>query len=622
MPQTVLLLQLPVPTHNVGARIGNIPLGPACLKLAAEAHVPEAIVTLFPQDLATYGGDALIIDAICKENPDILGLTLTCWNVERSLYIAEKVKEKTGCRVVAGGPEVTPDNPLVQNQTIDFRVFGEGEEIFVRLLTEPALWREKAASGCSETFFTQAENPYMKKVLTPGSEEIMLLETQRGCPYGCKFCYYNKARKGLNFLSDEKVLEGISWAVQNGVKELYLLDPSLNARPGLKELLKKIARINTEKKLSLRSEIRAEWIDAEAAELFAQAGFTVFEIGLQSTCRKAQELMGRKTDLKRFIAGVNHLKNHGILSTVDLIIGLPGDDLKSFSRSLGFVKENNLDDDMQVFPLSLLPGTAFRKEAKELGLSFQPHPPYTVLETPGFSKEEITLALDWAESLFEMDLMAPPEVDLSWKEKGLPKNRQISLGKSLCTAVLVLDSQTDIFKKKRFLTSPYQVVIPQDAMEILDTFKILESLVRENPFTPLEIIWVMPQKSPDANRIIKDLPLHRPHFMDLDLNLLEETPGNRAILTTLISESPCPDLPVPMTRTLRRFTLDNFPSQETLEALDEVDGVLIDAPDSPELQAFQKNLEETSEELLPLAFSDHAAMKRWREKTMGDRFVL
>ena len=618
-----LLLQLPVPKHQVGAKNGNIPLGPACLKLAADAHT-QSRVEIVPEALATHGGDAAIIEYLCAKRPNILGLSLTCWNVERSIYIAGEVKKQCGTRIVAGGPEVTTDNPIVQNPIIDFRVYGEGEEIFVRLLNEPAFWEQQEASGCAPSFFQDALNPYIEGILDPGPEEIMLLETQRGCPYGCKFCYYNKSRKGLTFLSDEKVLEGIQWAVNQGVKELYLLDPSLNARPGLKELLKKIAKINPEGILSLRSEIRAEWIDAEAAELFAAAGFTVFEIGLQSTCLEAQNLMGRKTDLARFVTGVNHLKAHDILSTIDLIIGLPGDDLSSFSDSLRFVKENELDDDMQVFPLALLPGTGFRKESEALGLKFQDKPPYTITETPGFSPDEIVLALDWAESLLEMELIMPPDVDLSWKSMGTPAHRKKTVAGQELVATFVLGEETTLDDAKKVatrLSNPYKIVIPAEVSNQKKTQSILTACTARNPHVPFEIVWVEPQALPDVAPMVEALPLIRPHFIDNSLALLEDRPGNRAILCTIVSSTPQP-FPAPMGRTLKYFSANALPTQETLEEMGEVDGAVVDGELDERLKTWQDAMAPYVDDIYPVVFSDHDAMARWRMLTRPDEWAF
>ena len=203
--------------------------------------------------------------------------------------------------------------------------------------------------------FKNSPSPYMQNLLEPEIENVMLLETQRGCPYRCGFCFYNKSHRGLSFVDETHLLQGVQWALDHRVKELYLLDPSLNAHPGLKDLLKKISELNSGRRLEIISEIRAESIDAELAELFAAAGFSWFEIGLQSTNPRALQIMNRPTHLEQFVMGAQHLKQNGIVPAIDLIVGLPGDDLRGVSHSIEFVAEHDLADDVQVFPR--IPGT-------------------------------------------------------------------------------------------------------------------------------------------------------------------------------------------------------------------------------------------------------------------------
>jgi radical SAM superfamily enzyme YgiQ (UPF0313 family) len=130
----VLLVQLPIPRLNYGKKTGNIPLGAACIKQAA-ALVPDVTVDILPESVASYIGDAALIDLIAGMKPDILGFSLFTWNVERSLALAETIASRIGCRVVVGGPEVTPDNDLVRRDFIDAYVFGEGEQALDRKST-------------------------------------------------------------------------------------------------------------------------------------------------------------------------------------------------------------------------------------------------------------------------------------------------------------------------------------------------------------------------------------------------------------------------------------------------------------------------------------------------------
>ena len=107
-----LLVQLPVPRLNYGVHTGNIPLGAACLKQAAR-RVPGAQVDILPESIAAYVGDAALLEILLERKPDVIGFTVYCWNLERSLYFAQKLKQLTASRIVFGGPEITPDNPAV-----------------------------------------------------------------------------------------------------------------------------------------------------------------------------------------------------------------------------------------------------------------------------------------------------------------------------------------------------------------------------------------------------------------------------------------------------------------------------------------------------------------------------
>ena len=290
----VLLVQLPIPRQNFGRKTGNVPLGAACLKQAVRS-LSGVAVDILPESVVSYLADAALVEAIRDRRPDVVGFTVFSWNIERSLHVCEKIKEAGGPRIVFGGPEITPDNALPRVPQVDFRVHGEGEAVFRRLLSEPGFWANGSAAESAADIFRSAPSPYLSGWLEPEAQRLMLLETQRGCPYRCGFCYYNKSRAGLVFAEEEHLLRAVAWAVERRIGEVYLLDPSLNTRPNLKGLLAEIGRLNAEKRIRLFSEIRAEAIDETLADLLAAAGFTWFEIGLQSTNPKALKLMNRPT---------------------------------------------------------------------------------------------------------------------------------------------------------------------------------------------------------------------------------------------------------------------------------------------------------------------------------------
>jgi len=159
-------------------------------------------------------------------------------------------------------------------------------------------------------------------------------------------------------------------------------------------------------------------VSAETAALLRQANFTEVEVGLQSIEPEAMTLMERKNNLRAFERGVRAMLREGIKVKVDLIVGLPGDNVASVRRGLRYLRDEGLYSDVQVFHLSILPGTAFRHEASSLGLSFQTRPPYYVLRTPTLNAADIFDLLAEAQEIFELEFDAPPAPMLALEARG------------------------------------------------------------------------------------------------------------------------------------------------------------------------------------------------------------
>ena len=624
-----LLLQLPVPRLNYGVHTGNIPLGAACLKQAAR-HMPGAQVDILHESIAAYLADAAILEILLAHKADIVGFTVYCWNLERSLYIAQKLKECYDPRIVFGGPEITPDNQAIISDAVDFYVYGEGEAIFLKLLENPVTWQKGRAMEPVGALFKNSPSPYLQNLLEPEIENVMLLETQRGCSYQCGFCFYNKSHKGLSFVDETHLLQGIQWALDHRIKELYLLDPSLNVHPGLKDLLKKISKINSDRRLEIISEIRAESIDAELAALFAAAGFSWFEIGLQSTNPKALQMMNRPTRLKQFARGAKFLKQNGIIPAIDLIVGLPGDDLQGVSHSLEFVAEQDLADDIQVFPLLVLPGTDFRLNSMELGLHFEKTPPYTLIESTTFAAEDLLLAFDHAEVRFDVVLYPMPDLDVSWKSgtDRLPAQfRDIAVkiaGEPYIAKVQLYAERplSELEGLAKRLTQPYQIFIHPTLSDEKFIKTTLSILTATNPFTPLEIVFLEPGKVPQCDSILPAIELQRPHFLDQDLRYLFPAAGNRAVLFTLISQDARPIFQGDMERQVFWWKKNRLPEMTDILALSDMDGILIDVDGANEgAEDWQDRFAGHSKNIPFISFADVHVQRRWLMLTMPDDYA-
>src|ERR1019366_651911 len=347
-------------------------------------------------------------------------------------WIARELKRlRPQVRIVLGGPEITADNAWVlDSPAYDFAVIGEGEQTFAQLLlglseNEPAppvpiagLYvpppsgprydpARRPAFRTPMPDLNALGSPYRVGILDVADEEMLLLETTRGCRFKCKFCYYPKAYDQLYYLTDEAVLAELRHAGERGAKEVVLLDPTLNQRKDFADFLRLLSQGNPDQRFRYFGELRAEGITAETAALLRQANFTEVEVGLQSIEPDAMTQMDRKNNLRAFERGVRAMINEGIKVKVDLIVGLPGDTADSVRRGLRYLRDGGLYSDVQVFHLAILPGTAFREEAGSLGLRFQARPPYHVLRTPTLNASEIADLIHEAEELFGVEFDAP-----------------------------------------------------------------------------------------------------------------------------------------------------------------------------------------------------------------------
>ena len=65
---------------------------------------------------------------IIRENPDIVAFSCYIWNITKTLEICRNIKQKLGCTIILGGPEVAyrPKDILEKYEFVDFVLSGEG----------------------------------------------------------------------------------------------------------------------------------------------------------------------------------------------------------------------------------------------------------------------------------------------------------------------------------------------------------------------------------------------------------------------------------------------------------------------------------------------------------------
>ena len=399
----VALLQLPIPDPDPALAKANVPLAAGYLTACLPRSARNTVCTL-PRELARHGGDGAILDWLADQEPGLAGFSCYLWNLERSLWLAARLKERVAtARVLFGGPEIMEGRSLLEREVVDAFVQGEGEPVFASLLEAAPLPRfTRAPLACLE----EVPNPYSAGTLEARADEPLYLETLRGCPHRCRYCFYGKQFPSVRRFPEAILPAVFALARERGVPEIYLMDPSFTSARGLEERLVRLAALNPTG-IPLHAELRLEAVTSQAARLMREAGFASVEAGLQSVNRAALASVGRAFRREAFLRGAGLLRAQGIAIRTGLILGLPGDTLEGFTATLEFLRENGLAAGAEVYPLAVLPGTQLREQAAGLGLSYMPLPPYWVLRTPGLSESDLFRGVRLAEEALAGELFAP-----------------------------------------------------------------------------------------------------------------------------------------------------------------------------------------------------------------------
>ena len=392
MVRNVVFVQLPPPRFVFEEPPSNIPLAAGFLVAALTAGRENTLYTeIVDVQIVDTMADAGIAARLAEKRPDILALSLYVWNVQRTLFLAANVKRRSPrTRVLVGGPEVTPDNRwVIEHPAVDAGVFGEGESRIQAVLD--AMLRSGVPAKLPGTFFKTPDGPvidlsppapwilesavypYLDHRISPTLDGTLFIETLRGCPFRCGYCYYHKAFREVRYHNEQSInrVLDMAYAQGSGVNEIYLMDPSFNGGSRFRKLVTDLARRRIDNDLKLHCELRADLLTPEDASSMQSAGLRSAEVGLQTIHPRVLALAGRSGDPQRVAAGVKHLKDQGIAVTTGIILGLPGDTAEGFSATVAWLRDNEAYSEVHPFVLSVLPGTEFRARADATGFGIR-----------------------------------------------------------------------------------------------------------------------------------------------------------------------------------------------------------------------------------------------------------
>jgi radical SAM superfamily enzyme YgiQ (UPF0313 family) len=357
-----------------------------------------------------------IADAILADEPDMVGFSCYMWNIIHILKLCALLKSAAPrLRIVLGGPEVAPrgEDLLRELPEIDFVCFEEeGEQTFAELLVrlvegrDPSgvkglLWR-RDGEVVRETPMPLLDDldlipsPYLTGAIGLRGGDTVIIETSRGCPYGCKFCDYPRGTT-RNF-SVRRALDEIAAAQKQADNLMFFFSDAdiFTELPRAKELVRGLRQLGEKRSDLFLIPGYLARLDEETFELLNSESF-VLCAGVQSMNTDVLKSIARFFSKDKLERGVRLWKEKAPRCCLNfhLIFGLPGETIESFRAGVQWALDLRITQ-LWIFRVNVMPGTALGKNPDSYGLTAEKDPPYRVLSTASATALELDEFERWS----------------------------------------------------------------------------------------------------------------------------------------------------------------------------------------------------------------------------------
>ena len=372
----------PVVLATINARYVHAAVGLRYLKanmgvLFDNTEIVEFVLGVRPIDM---------VEVILKREPRIVGLGVYIWNIEEMTKVVALLKRVAPeVIVVLGGPEVsfeTDQQEIIASA--DFVITGWGDVSFAKLchhVIAGEVPKEKIIAG-EQPPLDQIKLPYTLYTDEDVAQRFIYVEASRGCPFKCEFCLSALDKTAWPFDVDA-VLRQIDGLYQRGARHFRFVDRTFNLKIAISIKILEFFLERLDEKLFVHFEVIPDHLpDALKAVIqkFPPERLQ-FEIGIQTWNPEVQTLVSRRQDNEKSAANIAWLRSESSAHLhVDLIVGLPGEDIDSFGAGFDRLVALN-PHDIQVGILKRLRGTPIDRHTQAFNMRYNPAPPYNILAT-------------------------------------------------------------------------------------------------------------------------------------------------------------------------------------------------------------------------------------------------
>lgn len=323
-----------------------------------------------------------IVELLKKNEPKFVGIYTTSLFLPIVYGLIQKIKDKTNCTVIIGGPHVTYYPQSIIRLGADYGIRGDGEIPLLELLrgknkTEiPGLIYLKNKKLKINNIFIYPkldELPFPARYMLPNEKyfsplfpgKMTTMITSKGCNFNCIFCGIPHL-KSYAEMSVGRVIQEIEQIVHNDFEYIEIEDDCFTLN---KKRVQKICEKIIQNKFEINwgAETRADMVDQQLMLKMKKAGCTNIRFGIESGCERV-----RNSVINKFIPNstikkaIRSAKKAGLEVVTYFMFGHPTETMNEMKKTLEFALQ--LNQDYADFHLAIpIPGSRLFEIACEEG---------------------------------------------------------------------------------------------------------------------------------------------------------------------------------------------------------------------------------------------------------------